>query len=200
MKALSAVEAEQSPTSCWWHWWLSRRGRRTGKFSWASWQSLHNLRHEDQCRDDQADDKQHQWHQHRDQSERTVLVMTEMNRFVVVTSLWHAQLNPVQCLCSPPYTAFVIKWRESSSQFDGQHTQTNTIPCRCSLPCSVQVKKWTESLSPNGPHPILLLTAVYSCLAIILNRFVVVTFCSHGQMSLSQILQHHPISAVLLTK
>ena len=33
--------------------------------------SLHSLRHGDQCREDQADDKQHQWHQHRDQSEWT---------------------------------------------------------------------------------------------------------------------------------
>ena len=46
----------------------NRRGRRTGKLSWASWQSLHSLRHGDQCREDQADDKQHKWHQHRDQS------------------------------------------------------------------------------------------------------------------------------------
>ena len=30
-----------------------------------------SLRHGDQCREDQADDKQYQWHQHRDQSERT---------------------------------------------------------------------------------------------------------------------------------
>ena len=51
------------PPLCWWHWWLSRRGRRTGKFSWASWQSLHSLRHRDQCREDQDDDKQHLWHQ-----------------------------------------------------------------------------------------------------------------------------------------
>ena len=28
--------------------------------------SLHSLRHGDQCREDQADDKQHQWHQHGD--------------------------------------------------------------------------------------------------------------------------------------
>ena len=48
----------QSPL-CWWHWWLSRRERRTGKISWASLQSLHSLRHGDQCREDQADDKQH---------------------------------------------------------------------------------------------------------------------------------------------
>ena len=33
--------------------------------------SLHSLRHGDQCREDQADDKQLQWHQHRDQSEWT---------------------------------------------------------------------------------------------------------------------------------
>ena len=37
----------------------------------VSRQSLHSLRHGDQCREDQADDKQHQWHQHRDQSEWT---------------------------------------------------------------------------------------------------------------------------------
>ena len=29
------------------------------------------VRHGDQCREDQADDKQHQWHQHRDQSKWT---------------------------------------------------------------------------------------------------------------------------------
>ena len=34
---------------CWWHRWLSRRGRRIGKFSWASRRSLHNLWHSDQC-------------------------------------------------------------------------------------------------------------------------------------------------------
>ena len=28
-------------------------------------QSLHSPRHGNQCREDQADDKQHQWHQHR---------------------------------------------------------------------------------------------------------------------------------------
>ena len=34
----------------------------------VSRQSLHSLRHGDQCREDQAVDKQHPWHQHRDQS------------------------------------------------------------------------------------------------------------------------------------
>ena len=34
-------------------------------------ESLYSLRHGDQCREDQPDDKQHQWHQHRDQSEWT---------------------------------------------------------------------------------------------------------------------------------
>ena len=33
--------------------------------------SLHSLRHGNQCREDQADDKLHQWHQHRDQSKWT---------------------------------------------------------------------------------------------------------------------------------
>ena len=39
--------------------------------SWPSRQSLLSLRHGDKCREDQADDKLHQWHQHRDQSEWT---------------------------------------------------------------------------------------------------------------------------------
>ena len=33
--------------------------------------NLNSLRHGDQCREDQADDKQHQWHQHRGQSKWT---------------------------------------------------------------------------------------------------------------------------------
>ena len=57
MKTLSALEANNhQPPLCCWHWWLNRRGRRTGKFSWASWQSLHSLWHGDQCREDLADD------------------------------------------------------------------------------------------------------------------------------------------------
>ena len=56
----------QSPL-CWWHRWLSRRGR-TGKISWASQQSLHSLQHGDQWQENQANDKQHQWHQHRNQN------------------------------------------------------------------------------------------------------------------------------------
>ena len=44
------------------------RGRRTGKISLASQQSLNSLRHGNQCREEQADDKQHQWYQHSDQS------------------------------------------------------------------------------------------------------------------------------------
>ena len=34
-------------------------------------QSPHSVRRGDQCREDQTDDKQHQWHQHRDQSKWT---------------------------------------------------------------------------------------------------------------------------------
>ena len=37
----------------------------------ADRESLHSLWHGDQCQKDQADDKQHQWHQHRDQSKWT---------------------------------------------------------------------------------------------------------------------------------
>ena len=33
--------------------------------------STHSLRHGDQCREDHADNKQHPWHQHRDQCEWT---------------------------------------------------------------------------------------------------------------------------------
>ena len=51
---------------CWWHLWLSMRRRRAGKISWTSQQILHSLWHGEQCQEDQADDKQYQWHQHRD--------------------------------------------------------------------------------------------------------------------------------------
>ena len=52
----------QSPLS-WWHRWLSRRGRRTGKMCGVSRQSLRSLRLGDQCRKDQVNDKPHQRHQ-----------------------------------------------------------------------------------------------------------------------------------------
>ena len=45
---------------------LAGRGRGTGKISEASRQSLHSPQHGDQCQEDQADDKRHQKHQHRD--------------------------------------------------------------------------------------------------------------------------------------
>ena len=45
----------QSPL-CRWQRRLSRRERRTDKISWVSRQSLHSLRHGDQCQEDQADD------------------------------------------------------------------------------------------------------------------------------------------------
>ena len=50
---------------------LAGQEEELAKFSGASRQSLHNLWHGDQCREDQADDKQHQWHQHRDKSKWT---------------------------------------------------------------------------------------------------------------------------------
>ena len=53
----------QSPLF-WLHGWLSRRGRRTGKVSVST--KVHSLRHGDQCGENQADDKQRLWHQHRD--------------------------------------------------------------------------------------------------------------------------------------
>ena len=52
-KALSALEAEQSPVSALLMTSIaSRRRIRTGKISWASWQSLYSLRHGDQCQED----------------------------------------------------------------------------------------------------------------------------------------------------
>ena len=62
MKALLALEAEQSPTSA-----LLMRGEE---------EELANLverldKASTAYQEDQADDKQHQWHQHRDQSEWT---------------------------------------------------------------------------------------------------------------------------------
>ena len=35
-------QSNHQPPLCWWHRWLSRRGKRTEKISWASRQSLHN--------------------------------------------------------------------------------------------------------------------------------------------------------------
>ena len=60
----------QSPF-CSWHRWLSRKGRKTGKISWASQQSLHILQHGDRCRENQIDGKQYQCHQQGDQSKQT---------------------------------------------------------------------------------------------------------------------------------
>ena len=42
--------------------------KKNGKISRVSQQSLHSIRHGDQCRGSQADDKQHQWHQYGNQS------------------------------------------------------------------------------------------------------------------------------------
>ena len=39
-----------------WHRWISRWGRRTGKISWASRQSLHSLRIGNKCWEDKVDD------------------------------------------------------------------------------------------------------------------------------------------------
>ena len=47
-------------------WYFTCSLPQTGKICWAFQQSLHSLWQEDQCREDPADDKQHQWHQHRD--------------------------------------------------------------------------------------------------------------------------------------
>ena len=65
------IQNNHQSSLCWWHRWLSRRGKTTGKITWVFRQSLHRLRHGDQCQEDHAHDKQHQWHQHRDQSKCT---------------------------------------------------------------------------------------------------------------------------------
>ena len=53
MKALSALEAEQSPISALLMTAMAKQEeRRTGKISRVSRQSLHSLRHRDQCRED----------------------------------------------------------------------------------------------------------------------------------------------------
>ena len=45
---------------------LAGEEEQTSKISCASRQSRHSLWRGDQCQEDQADDKQHQWHEHRD--------------------------------------------------------------------------------------------------------------------------------------
>ena len=88
----------QSPL-CWWHRWLSRTGRRSGKISSASRQSLHSLRHRQQCQEDQLDDKQPQRHQHRDQSEWTeardshMLQVPRLSYNWLGFQAWHAVQN-----------------------------------------------------------------------------------------------------------
>ena len=53
---------------CWSHWWLSRRWSWTGKISWASRQSFHNLRHGISA--ERAKLWQHQRHQQGNLSKR----------------------------------------------------------------------------------------------------------------------------------
>ena len=78
----------QSPLY-WWHRWLSRRGRmeklveRLYKAS-SLWQG-------DQCREDQADDKQHQRHQQRDPSKWTEAWDSHKLQVPGLSCIWGSQ-------------------------------------------------------------------------------------------------------------
>ena len=45
---------------------LAGEEEEMAKFVECLEKSFNNIRHGDQCREDQANDKQHQWHQHKD--------------------------------------------------------------------------------------------------------------------------------------
>ena len=57
---------------------LAGEEEQTSKISCASRQSRHSLWRGDQCHEDQADDKQHQWHQQRDQSKWTEATLAQL--------------------------------------------------------------------------------------------------------------------------
>ena len=50
-------------------------------------QSLHSLRYGDKCREDQANHKQHQWHQQRDQSKCSVQKLETVTSFKYLGSV-----------------------------------------------------------------------------------------------------------------
>ena len=128
----------QKPPLCWWYWWLSRRGRRTGKFSWASWQSLHSPRHGAQCGEDQADDKQHQWHQYTDQNEWTETWDSHKLQLPGFSYNWWGfqAWDTLQCSSSIDKAETSLDWQEYSSQL--QDT-ADALPCHIHLPVCLSI-------------------------------------------------------------
>ena len=62
--------------------------KSTLKIIWPSRQSLYSLRHGDQCREDQVGDKQHQCHQHRDQSKWTEAWNSHKLQVPTLSCIW----------------------------------------------------------------------------------------------------------------
>ena len=124
------------PPLCWWHWWLSRRVKRIGKFSWATWQSVHSLRHEDQCQENQADDKQHKWHKHIDQSEWTDAWDSHKFQIHGLSYYWWGfqawdTLQDSTDNSSIDKAETNLDWQEYFSQLQDM---TDVLPCHIHLP------------------------------------------------------------------
>ena len=99
--------------------------------------SLHSLRHGDQCREDQADDKQHQWHQHRDkkkngQKHETVTSFKYLGSIITDKGSKPEILSRI-AQTTAALTSLKLVWndRECFSQF--QNT-TDAFPCHIRLP------------------------------------------------------------------
>ena len=124
---------------------LAGRGRRTGKFSWASWQSLHSLRHADQCREDQADDKQHQWHQHKDQNEWTEAWDSHKLQIPGLSYNWSGfqawdTLQDSTGNSSIDEAETRLDWQEYFSQLqDTTDALLDALPCYIHLPVSLWI-------------------------------------------------------------
>ena len=142
----------QQPLLCWWHWWLGRKERRTSKFSWAFWQSLHSLQHGDQCWEDQADDK-HQWHQHTDQSDRTEAWDSHKLQLPRFSYNWWG-FQAWDTLQDSTYNIdkaeTSLEWKEYFSQL--QDT-TDALPCHIHLPvCMWIMDPHSWALKKNTSH------------------------------------------------
>ena len=115
---------------------LSRRGRRTGKFSWASRQSHRSVRHEDQCREDRADDKQHHWHQHGDQSKWREAWDSHKLQVPGLSYYWWGfqawdTLQDSTDDSSIDKVKTSLEWHKYFSQFQDM---TDALPCHIHLP------------------------------------------------------------------